>query len=54
MEDVRCDVIRWEQFLGNVVLGSSNMSYRDENSILDQKYEKQIPQDLYYEDLNYY
>ena len=31
---------------------SFNISYRDEISIYDQKYEKQIPWDLYYEDLN--
>ena len=27
-------------FLGNVVLDSSNMAYRDEGSIIDQKNEK--------------
>ena len=31
-----------EQFFGDVVLDSFNMSYRDEDSILDLKYEKQI------------
>ena len=39
-----------DSFRGDVVLGSFNMSYRDEDSILDQKYEKQISLDLYYED----
>ena len=33
-------------FGGDVVLDSFNMSYRDEDSILDQKYEKQISWDL--------
>ena len=37
-------------FRGDVVLDSCNMSYRDEDNILDQKYEKQISWDLYYED----
>ena len=37
-------------FCGDVVLGSFNMSYRDENIILEQKYEKQISWNLYYED----
>ena len=34
----------------NFVLDSFDMSYRDEDSILDQKYEKKISWDLYYED----
>ena len=29
-------------FCGDVVLDSFNMSYREEDSIVDQKYEKQI------------
>ena len=29
-------------FIGNVVLESFNIPYRDEESIFDQKYEKQI------------
>ena len=33
-----------------VVLDSFNMSYRDEDSILDQKYKKQISWDHSYED----
>ena len=37
-------------FRGDVVLGSFNMSYRDEDSILKQKYENQISWDLYHED----
>ena len=41
-------------FCGDVGLGSCNMSYRDEDSIVDQKYEKQISWDLYYEDLIFY
>ena len=36
-------------FCGDVVLDNFNMSYRNEDSILDQKYEKQIFWDLYYE-----
>ena len=35
---------------GDVVSDGFNMSYRDEDSILEQKYEKQISWDLYYED----
>ena len=38
-------------FFGDVVLVSFNMSYRDEESILEQKHEKQISWDLYYEDI---
>ena len=34
-------------FCGDVVLDSFNMSFRDEDSILEQKYEKQISLDLY-------
>ena len=37
-------------FCGDVVLDGFNMSYRDEDSILEQKYEKQISWYLYYED----
>ena len=37
-------------FCGDVVSDGFNMSYRDEDSILEQKYEKQISWDLYYED----
>ena len=37
-------------FIGDVVLDSFNMSNRDEDSILDQKYEKQIFCALYFED----
>ena len=35
---------------GDVVMDSFNMAYNDEDSILDQKYEKQIFWDFYYED----
>ena len=35
-------------FCGDVVSDGFNMSYRDEDSILEQKYEKQISWDLYY------
>ena len=38
-------------FIGDVVMYSFYMSYRDEDSILDQKYEKQIFYALYYGDL---
>ena len=41
-------------FCGKVFLGSFNMSYRDEDSIIDQKYVKQISLDIYYEDLKVY
>ena len=37
-------------FCGDVVLGIFNMLYRDEDSILEQTYEKQISWNLYYED----
>ena len=36
----------WKRFYGDVVLDWFNMYYRDEDSILDQKYEKQISLDL--------
>ena len=38
-----------KSFFGDVVLDSFDMSYRDEDSIIDQKYEKQIFWALYYE-----
>ena len=37
-------------FLGDVVLDSFNMVYRDEDGILDQKYENQICSDFYRDD----
>ena len=37
-------------FFGDVVLSSFNISYMDEDSILDLKYEKQIFCALHYED----
>ena len=40
-----------KNFCGDIVLDSLN---RDEDSKLDQKYEKQISWDLYYEDLKFY
>ena len=39
--------------LGDVVLNSFNMVYGDENSILDQIYEKQIFSTFYSEDLKF-
>ena len=42
--------IRWEQFYRDDVLDSFNMSYRDKDSILDQKHEKHISLTLYFED----
>ena len=39
----------WCNQIGDVVLDSFNMAYRDEDSILNQKYEKQICKGLYYE-----
>ena len=41
-------------FWGDVVLESFSMAYRDEGSILDQKYEKQIFCVLYYDDFLYW
>ena len=41
------------RFCGDVVFDSFNMAYRDEDSILDQKYEKQVFWDLYYEDFKF-
>ena len=38
-------------YCGDVVLDSFNMTYRDEDGILDQKYEKQIFWDLYHEEI---
>ena len=40
-------------FDGDVVLDSVNMASRDENSILDKLYEKQIFPNNNYEDLNF-
>ena len=40
-------------FCGDVVLGSFNMVYNDEDSIKDQKYEKRILWDNYYEDFKF-
>ena len=40
-------------FFGDVVLDSFNMSFRDEDSILDIEYEKQKFCALYYEDCNF-
>ena len=37
-------------FCGKVVSDGFNMSYKDEDSILEQKYEKQISGDLYHKD----
>ena len=40
-------------FWGDVVLNSFKKAYRDEDSILEQKYEKKISWDLYYEDIQF-
>ena len=40
-----------ESFRGDFVLGSFNMANRDDGSILDQKYEKQIFLNPYIEDI---
>ena len=40
-------------FWGNVVLDSFNMAYRDESSILNHNYEKQIFWDLIMNILNF-
>ena len=42
-----------DSFCGDVVLDSFNISYRDKDSISDQKYEKQISWALYYEDFSF-
>ena len=41
-------------FCGDVVWDGFNMSYRDEDSILEQQYENKISWDLYYEDFKIY
>ena len=38
------------RFCGNVVLDSFHMVYRHDDSVLDQKFEKQISRDCYYKD----
>ena len=40
-------------FIGDVVLETFNMSYRDKDSMLDQKYKKKIFCALYYKDLKF-
>ena len=40
-------------FIGDVLFDSFYMSYRDEDSILDQKYEKQILCPLDFKDLKF-
>ena len=40
-------------FCGHVILEILNMLYRDEDSILDQKYARQISRDFYHEDFKY-
>ena len=37
-------------FCGDVVMNSFNMAYRDEDSILDQIYKKQIFSDFHYKE----
>ena len=39
-------------FCGYVVFDSDNMTSRDEDSLLDQIYEKKIRSDFYYDDFN--
>ena len=41
---------KWNSLLGDVVFGSFNKVYRDENNILDQTYQEQICSDFYFED----
>ena len=43
---IQCDAIRYEQFLQRCRLGQRNMVIGDEDSIIDQIYEKQIFSDL--------
>ena len=50
---VKCDAIRSKQFYMNVVLESANAMTCNEDSILDQVYEKQIFSDFYNEDLHF-
>ena len=40
-------------FCGDVVLDSYNMAHGHEDSVLDQKYEKQISRDRYYKDFKF-
>ena len=48
---LQCDAISFAvySFDGDVVLESVNMTFRNEDSILDQIYKKQIFSDLFYE-----
>ena len=41
------------RFCGDVVLDIFNMAYGHEDSVLDQKYEKQISRDRYYKELKF-
>ena len=41
------------QFIGDDVLDSFNTAFRDEDSILDQMYAKQLISDFFYEDLKF-
>ena len=45
--------IRNDSLLVDVVLNSFYIAYRDEDSILDQTYQKQISSDFYYDDFQY-
>ena len=50
---LQCDAIRWEQFVRACRLEQLHYDIQGKDSILDQKYKKQIFRDLYYEDLNF-
>ena len=54
MSAVQCYAIKSNSLLGNVVLDSFNMIDMDEDSILDQIYEKQICLAFYSEDLIFF
>ena len=41
------------RFCGDVVLDSYNMAYGHVDSVLNQKYEKQISRDRYYQDFKF-
>ena len=40
-------------FCGDIVFGSYNMAFSDEDNNLEQKYEKQIFLDIYFEDFEF-
>ena len=47
------DAMGWNSFCAGAVLDSFNKASRDYDNISDQKYEKQVCSDFYYDDFNY-